>query len=86
MGGEEFLLFMPNTALNQAEEIVESLRLTISNNGSFSEKHQTEIKVTASFGVTVFTHSRTVEESIDFADSLMYKAKAAGRNLVIAAV
>lgn len=85
-GGEEFVLFMPNTTLSQAEETVESLRLAIEKNGVFSEKHQTDIKVTASFGVTVFTNSRSVEESIDFADSLMYKAKAAGRNLAVAAV
>ena len=85
-GGEEFLLLMPSTTLKQAEEVAERLRVNIENQHVFSEKHLAKIKVTASFGVTVFTDDRTVEESIDFADTLMYEAKAAGRNVVITAI
>lgn len=85
-GGEEFLLFMPDTNLEQAEVVAERLRVSIAELRIPIERFQTEVQVTASFGVTVFTESRTVEESIDLADEAMYKAKAAGRNRVIAEV
>lgn len=78
-GGEEFLICMPSTTLDQAGEMMERLR------SSISEQHFEfgEIQVTASFGVTVLRDSQTVEESINGADKAMYKAKNAGRNCVV---
>ena len=78
-GGEEFLICMPSTTLEQAGEMMERLRLAI------SEQHFEfgDIQVTASFGVTVLRESQTVEESINGADKAMYKAKNTGRNCVV---
>ena len=85
-GGEEFLIFMPDTNLEQAQVVAERLRVGIAEQRIPFEQHKTEVQVTASFGVTVFTELRTVEEAIDLADAAIYKAKAAGRNKVIAEV
>lgn len=85
-GGEEFLLLMPDTNLEQAQVVAERLRVGIAELRIPFERFQTKVQVTASFGVTAFTEYRTVEESIDLADEAMYKAKAAGRNKVIVEV
>lgn len=83
-GGEEFLVLMTDTDLEQAKKIVERIRVEIANLSIYLQQHQTEIKITASFGVTTFTDSRTIEKSINFADKALYKAKEMGRNLTIA--
>lgn len=78
-GGEEFIICMPSTTIDQASEIVERLRFSISNlRFDFGE-----IQVTASFGVTMLRKSQSVEESISCSDKAMYKAKAKGRNCVV---
>jgi diguanylate cyclase (GGDEF)-like protein len=81
-GGEEFALISPSTSLLQASHIAERLRLTISAaplilNGQ-------EVTVTASFGVAIFRHSDnyTVSDFLSKADTMLYKAKASGRNRV----
>jgi len=78
-GGEEFIICMPSTTLEQAGEMMERLRLAI------SEQHFEfgDIQVTASFGVTVLRESQTVKESINCADKAMYEAKSAGRDRVV---
>jgi diguanylate cyclase (GGDEF)-like protein len=70
---------MPSTTLEQAGEMMERLRLAI------SEQHFEfgDIQVTASFGVTVLRESQTVKESINCADKAMYEAKSAGRDRVV---
>jgi diguanylate cyclase (GGDEF)-like protein len=77
-GGEEFVLLLPNTKLEYAYEVAESLREKIEN-AHFSNG----INVTCSFGVAGV---RDKESSHDFllrVDSLLYEAKDAGRNVVI---
>lgn len=78
-GGEEFMICMPSTTIDEAREVMERIRETI------AEQHFefTESQVTASFGVTVLRASQTVEESIKIADEALYVAKAAGRNRVV---
>ncbi len=78
-GGEEFIICLPSTTLDQASEIVERLRLSISN----LDLDFDAVQVTASFGVTVMSQSHSVEESIRCADKAMYAAKAKGRNCVV---
>ena len=78
-GGEEFIVCLPNTTIDQASEIVERLRLSISN----LDFEFGEIQVTASFGVTVLSKLQSVEQSIGRADKALYEAKARGRNCVV---
>jgi diguanylate cyclase (GGDEF)-like protein len=78
-GGEEFIVCMSSTTIEQASEIIERVRSSISKlHFNFGE-----IQVTASFGVTSLRESQSVEESISCADKAMYEAKAKGRNCVV---
>ncbi|MDG1751044.1 MAG: GGDEF domain-containing protein [Thalassotalea sp.] len=76
-GGEEFLLICPNTKLNEASELAESLRLILS-------KHHwvKNIKLTSSFGVAQ-KGKESVDQFIERADKALYAAKAQGRNTVV---
>ena len=84
-GGEEFVLILPETSLedacHRAEEIREGIRsLAVTYHG------QALGTVTASFGVAAFPeHGMTTSELLRAADKAMYNAKAGGRNRVVAA-
>lgn len=77
-GGEEFVVMLPDTPLDDALMVGEKLRLAIATrpvtvpSGDFS--------VTASVGVA--EGLRDLESLIDRADAAMYAAKREGRNLV----
>lgn len=80
-GGEEFLVCMPNTPLNDAEAVFNRLReglamLAIPLDAS------TNLRVTASFGVTLLLPDAPVEQSIERADHALLCAKNNGRNRV----
>ncbi|GAA3764482.1 sensor domain-containing diguanylate cyclase [Terriglobus aquaticus] len=76
MGGEEFAILLVNADGNRAMEIAERLRQTV-------EQHPwTERPVTASFGVTLCSPSKSVTQTLAEADQALYQAKAAGRNRV----
>ncbi len=80
-GGEEFLVVLPNCDLEQAAMQAERLRTRLEATGVNIEG--TDIRVSASFGVTVSDGS---EKNPDFfvrvADEALYQAKAGGRNCV----
>ncbi len=80
-GGEEFLLCMPNTAIDVAMGIVERLRAAVAAQ-QIRSGGGPSLQVTASFGVTALDGTCPVEESIDRADKAMYQAKTAGRDRV----
>jgi diguanylate cyclase (GGDEF)-like protein/PAS domain S-box-containing protein len=80
-GGDEFLLVLPgareDSAVARAEKLRRAIAATTINHGG------SRIRVSASFGVAEFPrHGRTSDELIAAADSALYAAKAAGRNLV----
>ncbi|MCU1306714.1 MAG: diguanylate cyclase with sensor [Acidobacteriaceae bacterium] len=77
-GGDEFVVLMPETGVEQASILSERLRLWIATDPMLNERH-----VTGSFGVAEFPlHGSNVEEIIRVADASMYKAKHAGGNKV----
>tara|TARA_R110000772_G_scaffold14500_1_gene41835 strand:- start:755 stop:1978 length:1224 start_codon:yes stop_codon:yes gene_type:complete len=77
-GGEEFVILMPETDIRIATEISERLRKLIENNIKIDGK-----PVTVSIGVTESEEQDTLEDIIERADKLMYKAKQTSRNLVV---
>ena len=80
-GGEEFILFMPETTLSDAISFAERLRKTI-NNLSFT-KGSKQLTVSASIGVAcVDGLIIDLEGLIAAADEGLYLAKQAGRNQV----
>jgi len=89
IGGEEFLILLPDTNLKQAKEVAERICLNVSNTPYSSLDNQT-IKITVSIGITIFDpnfdsykeKSSFIRQFIYEADMAMYQAKAAGRNQV----
>ena len=84
-GGEEFTIIMPESSLAIAKQRAERLRLQgkeleISLNGQFLGS------VTFSVGIACFPdHGATGEQLLRAADLALYRAKAAGRDCIMAA-
>src|SRR5581483_3144099 len=77
-GGDEFVVLMPETGIDQAQILAERLRLWVATDPMLSE-HQ----ITGSFGVASFpVHGFSVEDIIRVADAGMYVSKHAGGNRV----
>jgi diguanylate cyclase (GGDEF)-like protein len=77
-GGDEFVIFMPETSVEQAQILSERLRLWIATDPMLNER-----QLTASFGVATYPlHGSSVEDIIRVADSGMYVSKHAGGNKV----
>ncbi|MBI39987.1 MAG: hypothetical protein CMF59_10330 [Leptospiraceae bacterium] len=82
LGGEEFALLLPETDPPHANQFSERIRQTIENLRVAFQN--TQIKVTASFGVTYLNAKDQDEDSIFIrADRALYEAKKKGRNQVM---
>ena len=81
LGGEEFLILLPSTALDDAVAVAERLRLAVSATPIPAIGRQ----VTASFGVTELARGREDwEAAMRRADTALYRAKDEGRDRVFA--
>jgi len=84
IGGEEFVVIMPETPPNEALETAERIRCNVALKEFFIEDLNISIAVTVSVGLY---ESSTVESSFEQmmakADSALYQAKRGGRNSVI---
>ena len=80
IGGEEFVVLMPDTNSQMARAVGERLRTAIQTAGVH---HAGGEPVTASIGVAVAAISDTVDSLLARADRAMYQAKRRGRNRVI---
>ena len=84
-GGEEFIVFMPETGLQPAMALAERLRATIEDMRIPRDTGQTAI--TASFGVVEKgPHHVTLDALIASADDCLYRSKEEGRNRVTGSV
>lgn len=81
LGGEEFLLILPNKPEPTAAEIAEALRTEIEDTPvTVGER---SLSITASFGVaSLLSDDRNIESLIARADRAMYRSKYQGRNRV----
>lgn len=79
VGGEEFLIVCPETALADAVRVAERLRNAVTERPVVFE--QIEIPVTLSLGAAEkHAGQRSPADLLKLADDLLYRAKAAGRN------
>ena len=77
-GGDEFIILMPETGIEQAQALAERLRVWLATDTMLSEHH-----ITGSFGVASFpVHGFSAEELIRVADAGMYVSKRAGGDRV----
>jgi two-component system cell cycle response regulator len=80
-GGEEFLIVLPHCDMEQATLQAERLRSMLQSRSTMIEG--VELRVTASFGVTISDgQTGTPDLFVRVADEALYKAKAEGRNRV----
>jgi two-component system cell cycle response regulator len=84
LGGEEFVIVMPDTDLARAIQVGERLRSTIAGD-PFPVTGDKELRVTASVGIsTLENRDDTPETLFKRADRALYSAKREGRNRVVA--
>ncbi|MEA3244358.1 MAG: diguanylate cyclase [Pseudomonadota bacterium] len=82
-GGEEFIVLLPETDIDGAVAVAESIRTAIENGRVVNPRTGEEIeRVTISIGVTQFARGGEVKEAISRADEALYAAKENGRNRV----
>jgi diguanylate cyclase (GGDEF)-like protein len=81
IGGEEFSVFLPNTQVQGAQQLAETLRLAIES--IHMEVDGVRLKITASIGVAAKRYEQETMQAIQqHADQAMYEAKRGGRNRV----
>jgi len=82
LGGEEFGILLPSTAVDQAEVVAERIRVAVARIAIDTDLGT--VRFTTSIGVA---QSQEDDESVDVllarADAALYAAKAAGRNRVV---
>lgn len=85
-GGEEFVLVLPGTSIDVAQQRAEDMRIMIEKQDHLKFKQQKLPVVTISLGVAAFPgHGRKTVELINAADRALYQAKEQGRNRVVLA-
>lgn len=81
-GGDEFVVVLPESNVEQAAFVAERVRQKIERN-NFTGGRALRLKLTASFGVATFPlHAQSPQQLVANADAAMYEAKAAGKNCV----
>jgi diguanylate cyclase (GGDEF)-like protein len=80
-GGEEFLLMLPDTGLEEAERCVDRMRQGVAQVTFDSVTRG--LQITFSAGLTVCRAGETLEAAIERADQAMYRAKRQGRNCTV---
>ena len=84
MGGEEFVIIMPDTDLIRAMQVGERLRACIAAD-PFQINADVQLRVTASVGIATLERTDDTPESLfKRADNALYSAKREGRNRVVA--
>ncbi|MCB5302468.1 sensor domain-containing diguanylate cyclase [Yersinia bercovieri] len=76
-GGDEFMIVLPNTQLNEAKTIAEEIRQLIEVMPVDGNIH-----VTMSLGVVELAQNEAQEQLLIRADKMLYNAKAAGKNVI----
>jgi two-component system cell cycle response regulator len=84
LGGEEFIIIMPDTDIRRAYQVGERLRACVAAE-PFQINSRTQLRVTASVGLASLERSEdTAETLFKRADLALYAAKREGRNRVVA--
>ncbi|MCK9454274.1 MAG: diguanylate cyclase [Sulfurimonas sp.] len=82
-GGEEFVILLPNTALQDATYLAEKLRKLVESLTLISPKNE-DFNFTVSIGVAQIDveNEADIEQALKRADDALYEAKNSGRNRV----
>ncbi|MFN3768145.1 MAG: diguanylate cyclase [Ectopseudomonas guguanensis] len=77
LGGEEFLIVLPQTDAEHAEQAMQALQTRI--NGFSFDRVQ---RKSASFGIAEYRRGESIDSLMERADQAMYRAKANGRDRI----
>lgn len=83
VGGEEFIILLPDSSLENACEVAERLRLNIEQ--APFEFNDDAITITTSAGVCIYKPEDDLDSLIARSDKALYEAKENGRNRVMTA-
>ncbi|MDS7596829.1 PleD family two-component system response regulator [Agrobacterium tumefaciens] len=85
-GGEEFVVVMPDTPMENAIGVAERLREIVEDQPFYVRSIDRELKITASLGIATNSPSVSLpDQLLKQADRALYEAKSSGRNRVVAA-
>ena len=77
-GGEEFVVMMPNTDVEEGQQVLTRLQRQLS--AEFFTQDTTKVFITFSAGVTQYREDEPIEQALDRADVALYEAKRTGKN------
>jgi diguanylate cyclase len=77
-GGEEFVVLLPDTPVDEGQQILTRLQRSLTG-GLFMHENK-QIFVTFSAGVTAYCPGERIEDALQRADMALYQAKRAGKN------
>jgi len=78
-GGEEFVVLLPDTPIDEAQQVLVRLQRTLSSE-LFMMDGDAKVFVTFSAGVTRWRDGERIELSLERADEALYEAKRTGKN------
>jgi diguanylate cyclase (GGDEF)-like protein len=81
IGGEEFLIVLPDADLNGAELVLDKVRNSTHSIGN--QISSLDWQVSVSIGAAQFSEGMTAKELIKDADRALYKAKSSGRDKIV---
>ncbi|WP_052177667.1 diguanylate cyclase [Methylotenera sp. G11] len=86
MGGEEFMILLPQTNQDKALEVAERIRLFIQNTQVPLPTGESSLQLTVSIGLSSLSSKEdNIDDLINKADKALYQAKHTGRNRVCVA-
>lgn len=80
-GGEKFLVLLPETTSEQAQQLLEGVREQIAQTGLWDEGRN--IQVTVTLGIAAMQKGETIDAVMNYADIALYRGKKNGRNCVV---
>ncbi len=81
LGGEEFVVLLPDTAINKAADVISRLQRELTK--KFFMHNNDRLLITFSAGIALFKPDEGQESVLQRADQSMYLAKQAGKNRVL---
>ncbi len=73
-GGEEFLIYLPESRVEYAESVIQAIASVVSDNAIDG------LSITMSFGLVESDGNESLDHLLQRVDALLYQAKAQGRN------
>jgi diguanylate cyclase (GGDEF)-like protein len=85
-GGEEFIVILPFTQIEEARIVADRLRSAVEATpfdiSSFGIKNMQTLDITTSIGVGEYKYTESIEDFLEKVDKALYQAKHDGRNCV----